>query len=217
MNDFIKQRREVIDTCKWLAAKGFVFGTWGNVSVRLEDGNLLITPTKLDYNLMQPEDLIVMSPSGEIIAGHRLPTSEREIHRGIMNRRKNVGAIIHMHSPFAMAACALSSGIPPISEEMCQLIGGEIPITDAFVPSADHAGLGTMVTDCIRDKNAVLIRNHGPVCCGGDLAEACLCCEVVEKSAMIYLHLQRYFRINVIAEEHVIAGRRYFTEAYGQS
>ena len=116
MNDCVELRQQVIDACLWLVEKGFVFGTWGNISVRLDDGNILITPSKVKYQTMTPDDLVVLAPDGSVVSGHHLATSEREIHRGIMNRRKDVGAIIHMHSPYAMAAAAQESDIPPISQ-----------------------------------------------------------------------------------------------------
>ncbi|MBQ7726631.1 MAG: class II aldolase/adducin family protein, partial [Clostridia bacterium] len=87
MNDCKELRKEVIDTCLWLKSQGLLFSTWGNISVRLDDGNILITPSKVDYDIMMPEDLVVLSPEGKQISGTRLSTSEREIHRRVMNKR----------------------------------------------------------------------------------------------------------------------------------
>lgn len=217
MKDSQLLRQSVIDCCLWMEEKGFVIGTWGNVSVRLEDGNILITPSRINYHEMTPDDLVVLTPEGKVVNGHRLPTSERELHRGIMNKRADVQAIIHSHSPYAMAAAALESGIPPISEEMCQLLGGGIPLSQRFVPSEKHIELGQVVTDSLGTSNAVLIRNHGPICCGTSLEEAKVCCQVVEKSAKMYLHMGAVQKINIIDEHWVSAGRRYYLEAYGKT
>lgn len=216
MKDCEAARRAVIDACRWLQKEKYVFGTWGNISVRLDDGNILITPSKVAYDTMEPEDLVVLAPDGTVVSGFRLATSERELHRGIMNRRSDVGAIIHAHSPYAMAAAATGAGIPPISEEICQMFGGEIPITEHFVPSEQHVALGEEVTRSIGDKNAVLIRNHGPVCCGADLESAKLCCQVVEKAAMMYL-LLRNSGYCPVEEPWVTAGREYFLHGYGKT
>ena len=70
-------RREVIESCRWLLEKNLTIGTWGNISVRLNDGNILITPSKVGYDVMRPEDLVVLAPDGRIVDGFRLPTSER--------------------------------------------------------------------------------------------------------------------------------------------
>ena len=217
MNDCKELRQEIIDTCLWLKAQGLVFSTWGNISVRLDDGNILITPSKVDYDTMTTEDLVVLADDGTQVSGHRLSTSEREIHRKVMNKRSDVGAIIHMHSPYAMMAAARNEGVPVISEEMCQLLGGAIPLSGEFVPSDMHEKLGQVVSDSVDHTNAILIRNHGPMCFGKTLAEARVCCQVVEKSCKMYIHLLAAGGIQTVSEENVARGRDYFLNSYGKS
>lgn len=217
MRDTTEARREIIQTCLWMREQGLVYGTWGNVSARLDDGNILITPSKVPYEEMRPEDLVVLTPDGSTVSGTRLSTSERELHRGILNARKDVGAIIHTHSPFAMAAAARNEDVPVISEEMCQLIGGPIPLTKAFVPSHEHVKLGRMTVDSLTPANALLIRNHGPICFGRTLAEARVCCQIVEKSCLIYLQLLASGGLQTIADEYVAAGRDYYLNGYGKT
>lgn len=217
MNDCLELRQQIIDTCLWLKAQGLILGTWGNISVRLDDGNIMITPSRLEYELMKPEDLVIIAPDGTQVSGQRLSTSERGIHRKVMNKRPDVGAIIHMHSTYAMAAAARNEGVPVVSEEMCQLIGGEIPLSSKFVPSDMHEELGTVVSESVTNSNAVLIRNHGPVCFGKDLEEAKICCQIVEKSCKIYLHLLSAGEIQTISEENIVRGRYYFLNSYGKS
>ena len=217
MKDSVELRQEIIDTCLWLKSQGLVFSTWGNISVRLDDGNILITPSKVEYEIMKPEDLVVLAPDGTQVSGTRLSTSEREIHRMVMNKRKDVGAIIHMHSPYAMMAAARNEGVPVISEEMCQLLGGAIPLSYEFVPSDMHKKLGEVVSDSVTDTNAVLIRNHGPMCFGSTLKEARVCCQVVEKSCKMYLHLLAAGGVQTISDENVARGRDYFLNSYGKS
>ena len=213
-----KIRKEIVDVCLFLRDKGYVFGTWGNVSVRLPDGNMLITPSRIDYAEMRTEDIVEITTDGKIILGDKLPTSEREIHCGIMRIRPDVGAVIHTHSPSAMACCALPDGIPVISEEMCQLLNGEIRVTDKFVPSDEHAELGREVCRKIGNANALLIKNHGPVCLGRTLKEALVCCQVVEKTADNYLKLSATnLPINTLGKEFVGRGRDYFINKYGKS
>ena len=210
-------REDIIRTCLWLTEKGLVFRTWGNVSARQPDGNYLLTPSRVPYDSLTPEDLVVLSPDGEQLDGFRLSTSERELHRGILNKRPDVGAIIHMHSPYAMAACAREGGVPVISEEMCQMIGGPIPLTARFVPSHLHRELGEAVAAAVTESNAVLIRNHGPVCFGRDLAEARTCCQVVEKSCQIFLAIAAAGAYNILDGDAVRAGRDYYLNSYGKT
>lgn len=217
MYDCLEIRQKVIDCCLWLQEKGLVIGTWGNVSVRLADGNILITPSKVEYDIMKPEDLVVLAPDGTVVKGFRMSTSEREIHRGVLNKRPDVNAVIHTHSAYAMACCAIEGGIPPLSEEMAQLLGGGIPLSKRFVPSERHVELGEVIVDSLGEANAVLIRNHGPVCCGRSLEEAMVCAQVVEKSAQMYLSIREGGGEQVIEDRWVKAGRIYFTDAYGKT
>ena len=217
MNDCKELRQEVIDTCLWLKSQGLVFSTWGNISVRLDDGNILITPSKVDYDSMTTDDLVVLAPDGRQVSGTRLSTSEREIHRKVMNKRTDIGAIIHMHSPYAMMAAARNEGVPVISEEMCQLLGGAIPLSSEFVPSDMHEKLGIVVSDSVDETNAILIRNHGPMCFGKTLAEARVCCQVVEKSCKMYIHLLAAGGIQTVSDENVARGRDYFLNGYGKT
>lgn len=210
-------RCQIIEACRWLREQGLVFGTWGNISVRTEDGNIMITPSKVDYYEMLPEDLVLLSPDGNVIRGHRLSTSEREIHLGIMRCRPDVRAIIHTHSPYAMACAAGNEPVPPFSEEICQLIGGAIPLTHHFVPSAEHVRLGRVTVESLTQANAILLRNHGPVCFGRSLEEAKVTCQVVEKSCKIFMHLRAVGEYTTVPEEHVIGGREYFLHSYGKT
>ena len=217
MKDCKELRQEIIDTCLWLKSQGLVFSTWGNISVRLDGGNILITPSKVDYDTMTTDDLVVLAPDGTQVSGTRLSTSEREIHKKVMNKRLDVGAIIHMHSPYAMMAAARNEGVPVISEEMCQLLGGAIPLSSEFVPSDMHVKLGEVVSNSIDQTNAILIRNHGPMCFGKNLAEARVCCQVVEKSCKMYIHLLAAGGFQSISDENVARGRDYFLNGYGKT
>lgn len=212
-----KLRLEVIDTCRWLRQQGLVFGTWGNISVRLEDGNILLTPSKVDYDIMEPEDLVVLAPDGEVVSGHRLSTSERELHLSIMKKRRDINAIIHTHSTYAMAAAARGQEVPAFTDEICQLIGGPIPVTHRYVTSSKHKELGQVTAESVTEANAILIRNHGPMCFGRDLKEARVCCQILEKSCEIYLHLLAAGGLCPIPQEDVAGGRDYFLNSYGKS
>lgn len=218
MKDSQELRQKIIDGCLLLRDYGYIFGTWGNFSVRLDDGKYLLTPSKVDYSEMRPDDLVVINKDGIKIDGNHFPTSEREIHRMILNKRQDMNVVIHTHSPYAMACSALEEGIPALSEEMCQILGGDIPLSYRFVPSDMHEELGVVVSNSIGKANAVLIRNHGPVVLGRTIEEALVSCQVVEKSAQIYISLlSTNKKINFLSREIAERGRDYFVNKYGKS
>jgi L-ribulose-5-phosphate 4-epimerase len=209
-------RKSIIDNCLRLKSIGFVTGTWGNISVRRNDNNMIITLSRIDYDIMKPEDLVIVTLDGKETIGTNNPSSEREVHRLIYNARVDIHAIIHCHSQYVTAAAAIGAPIPAIIEEMCQLIGGEIPVTTRFIPSSHHSELGEETANALGNMNAVLIRNHGPVCCGRDLNETLLTCQVAEKAAMIYIHTNHNNSAKEIPAEAVRDGRDYYLNKYGK-
>lgn len=157
---YMEIRQAIIDACLWLQDTGMVIGTWGNVSVRLDDGTIMVTPSKIDYEDLTPADMAIVDMAGSKLEGEHSPTSEMHVHRLIYVNRPDVGAVVHCHPIYASAMCAADHGIPVIFEEMSQMIGGEIPITAEYVNAGQHVRLGEVTAEALGDKNAVLIRNH---------------------------------------------------------
>ena len=215
MNEISNIKESMMKACLWLQEKGLIIGTWGNVSVRWKD-SIVLTPSRICYDRMRPEDMVVIDSTGNIVDGYNSPSSEKDVHRLIYLKRKDVGAVVHCHSEFATAMSSAGKPIPAIVEEMSQLIGGEIPCTSVYIPAGHHLELAEEVAVTISDKNAVLIRNHGPVCCGRDLDEALLSCLVAEKAAKMYLSLCRSFNPLVIVDEHVAEERYRYVYKYGK-
>lgn len=212
---FKELKQDIIDTCLWLEKKDLVVGTWGNVSVRTDEDTIIMTPSKIAYKDLTLDDLVTIDYDGNVVEGTHSPTTEREVHRLIYLARPDVMAIIHCHPVYASAMCATTSSIPPILEEMTQLVGGEVPITPEYIRAGDHFALGTAAAKYIGDKNAVLLRNHAPVCCGKDLDYARITCLVVEKAARCYIGLKDKFDIKPIPEEFVELEHTRFFKDYG--
>ncbi len=213
--DDLNIRLQIIEACKWLTSMKLVYGTWGNISVRYGDG-LLITPSRVDYDVLSPEDMVYMDFDGKILSGSRIPSSEREIHRLVLKNRTDAGAVVHTHSPYACAAAAAGIELPPLIEEIPQLIGGAVPCTPYYIPGGEHLRLAELTVSTIGDKNAVLIKNHGPVCCGVSLEEALTCCQVTEKAAFMTLTLNGHTAYTAIPDEDVREERQRYLFKYGR-
>ena len=212
---YLELRKQIIDTCLWLQEKDLVRGTWGNVSMRVDD-TILLTPTKIPYNVLKPEDMVIMDYEGNIVEGFRIPTSECELHRLIYLTRADFNCIIHYHPVYASAMCATGEAIPPIFEEMSQLLGGEVPTTPEYIRSGDHRALGEAAAKYIGQKNALLLRNHAPVCVGDNLEDTKVACLVLEKAAACYIALKGKFDIKVIPDEAVALEHHRFLHEYGK-
>lgn len=211
-----EERIDIIKICKLLQSMEYFMGTWGNVSMRIGQ-HILLTPSRVDYDSMVPNDMVVINMDGDKVEGERNATSEKEVHRQIYCKREDIGAIIHAHTPKAMALSATGMAeVPCVVEEMSQLIGGSIPLTKEYVPAEQHILLGKAAAEAIGDKNGVILRNHGPVSCGKDLAEAVLVSRVIEKASTIYLSLLGQLKVNEIPQKHVESERYRFLYTYGK-
>ena len=209
------ERKEIIKVCKELQACGFITGTWGNVSVRYQNG-FLLTPSRVEYSEMKPEDLVLVGMDGRKISGERLPSSEKEVHRQLYIKRPDIGAVVHCHSTYASAVSAAGVDIPPFLEEISQLIGDGIRCTKEYVRAGEHEKLGKQAAAFIYQNAAVLLKNHGPVCSGKDIAEAFLCCLVVEKAARIFLALETGLHVQTIPEDAVALEHDRYKNTYGK-
>jgi len=203
----------IIEKCRVLEKMGYFIGTWGNISVRVPEG-FIVTPSRIGYDIIQPSDFVVVSAEGKVVAGHRLPSSETEIHRAVLNKKGNVGAIIHSHSPYATAVSCLHLAIPPFVEDLVQIIGGHVNCT-RYVPAGQHTRIAEEVANTIGDENAVLLANHGVMCCGRDLEEAFVASQILEKAAFMMLAAAAKGEVIPIPEEDVRSERHRFLYKYG--
>jgi L-fuculose-phosphate aldolase len=209
--EFIKA--EIIGKCRLLERMGYFIGTWGNISVRVP-GGLIVTPSKVQYDVITTSDFVTVSNDGTVLAGHRLPSSEAEIHRALLNKKSNIGAVIHSHSPYATAMSCLHRPIPPFVEDLVQIIGGQVNCT-RYVPAGQHKKIAEEVANTIGEENAVLLANHGVICCGRDLAEAFVASQIVEKAALMMLAAGTLGKVISIPDEFVKSERYRFLYKYG--
>lgn len=213
--DTVQLRKHLIDTCRTLQQLGYVIGTWGNVAVRVRDG-LLVTPTRLGYDVMTPDDLVVASlDDGSVVRGTRLPTSEVHLHRHICNRRDDLHVLIHNHSPQATAVAVMGLPIPCIAEDQAQILGGAIPCS-RYVVSSRHQDFARAAADALGDTAAaVLLANHGVVVGARDLDEALAASRVLEKTATMFLLARAGGSVTTLDDDTAAEERHRYLHKYG--
>ena len=215
IKDTLEIRKKVIEACIFLQKTGYFIGTWGNISVRVENG-FLLTPSRIDYRKMQPEDLVLMSWDGTKMKGHRLPSSEMNLHRLILKKRQNLGAMIHTHSPYASTVACTRKTIPVITEEMSQIIGNEVRCTK-YIPAGRHMPFAKEVCQTMGNlSSAVLLSNHGAVVGGRDLSEAVVAAQVLEKVSFIFINSKPIGGSKIIPDELIKEERDRFLYKYGK-
>jgi L-ribulose-5-phosphate 4-epimerase len=182
-----RARHEVITYCHRIQAEHLVYSTAGNVSTRIADEPELIamTPTSLAYDALEPEDICIVTTGGELVEGRREPTSELPLHTLVYQRRPEVGAIIHTHSPAAMTMCVLGWDLPPILTGMVEATGGEVRCAPYSRPTTPE--VADYTEEALRDRGSCFMRHHGLLSIGADLAHAFFTASVTEGAAQVYL------------------------------
>jgi L-fuculose-phosphate aldolase len=181
-------RSEIVRVARELRRRGLAIGTSGNVGARLPDGRIAITPSTMDYDVMTPGDIVILTPEGAPSEGRRQPSSEVRIHLQVFAARADVLAIVHTHSPFATAWAATRRPLPAVHYVMATLVApGRDTIRCAPYATFGTEELARHASQTLGEDNAVLLANHGAVAAGTSLAGALLRAERIEELAMLAL------------------------------
>ena len=176
-------RMRVIAACRELARRGLTHGTSGNVSLRHDEQRFFVSPSGMDYELLQADDVPLVDLDGRWFGRHR-PSSEWRFHRDILRSRPDVGAIVHTHSPRATALACTGRGIPAF-HYMVAIAGGS-DIRCAPYHTFGTQELSDAALAALRDRRACLLANHGVIATGADLASAMRLAGEVENLALQY-------------------------------
>jgi L-fuculose-phosphate aldolase len=177
----LRQREEVAQACRSLAAAGVVSGTSGNLSAREGDA-IAVTPTGGVLAEMTAEMVTVVDRAGNVIDGGLAPTSEVDLHLGVYERY-GAGAVVHTHAPHATALSCVLDEVPCVHYEML-LLGG--PVRVAPYRTFGTPELASAVLDALEGRTAALMANHGTVAYGSDVAGALRATEVLEWACTLY-------------------------------
>lgn len=208
-------RERIVTVGRTLLEKGLVAGTWGNISARLPDSELIaVTPSGRDYRTLKAEDVVIVSLDGMIVDGHLKPSSELPLHLAIYRTRSDIGAIVHTHSIFASACAVARKAIPPIIEDLIQVTGGSVDVAEYALPGTEELALNA--AKALNGKKALLLANHGVIGCGDSLEEAVTACELVEKAAQIYIYATQLGGAVVLDEKDVQIMHTFYKEHYRQ-
>ena len=181
-------RRQVIEGGLRLVKEGLVARTWGNISIRVDDTHMLITPSGRTYEELTPADIVLVNYHTSKHEGPILPSSEKELHCEIYRTRKKVHAVIHTHQMNASTVATAHREVPPILDDMAQIIGPTVRVADYALPSTRKITKKTV--KALKGRNAALMANHGAVCVGRDLDEAFVVCQVLEKACKAFIEAE---------------------------
>jgi len=210
MSDETRLRDAVCRMGKSLYDRGLTFGSTGNISVSLEDGGWLMTPTNASMGDLDPARLSHINDNGDLIAGDP-PTKESFLHVTMYRERADARAVVHLHSAHSVAVACLdgvdpADVLPPITAYYIMRVG-RLPLVP-YYPPGDKT-LADAVGKLAGKHHAVLLANHGPVVAGTSLENAVYATEELEETAKLFLML-RGTATRLLTPEQVTELRRRF-------
>jgi L-fuculose-phosphate aldolase len=184
-------RKALLKCVLRLCQKGLVQFNSGNVSVRVSEEHLVITPTGISYDDMSEEDLVVIDLNGSLVEGRHKPSSETPMHATVYKNIHDVKAVAHTHSPYALAFATVGKSIPVISTEGLA-VRGPIPVADYACPGT--AAQGWAAIKAMKGPPPVmgtLLKNHGVLVTGANLSHAySIACRIEMAAKVFFLALQ---------------------------
>ena len=198
-----------------LPKNGLVTWTGGNVSARdPETGLVVIKPSGVLYDLLRPEDHVVLDLDGSVVEGRCKPSSDTASHLYIYRHRPDVNGVVHTHSPYATAFAALGRPIPVYLTAIADEFGGPIPCAGFALIGGE--AIGEQVIQHIGSSPAVLLKNHGVFTVGKSAQAAVQAAVMVEDVARTVWYALQLGTPDEIAPADVEKLHRRYTQVYGQ-
>lgn len=199
---FNKIAEEIVKICQRLHGRNMLAAADGNISVRLSDSEILITPSGIAKGFMVPEEMSVINLNGDVLRGN--PSSERLMHLEIYRSCDSAKAVIHAHPPTAIAWSIARPELTKLPSDCLSeviLATGDIP----FVPYArpGTAQMGEVLKPFLPKHQAMILRAHGAVAWGQDLDEAYRGMERIEHSAQILATAEQLGGLTKLPDEEI--------------
>ncbi|MEM0944927.1 MAG: 3-oxo-tetronate 4-phosphate decarboxylase [Pseudomonadota bacterium] len=181
-----KLREEMCEVAASIYRRGLTGGSSGNISARTEDGGLLVSPTGTSFGYLDPARLSLLDGSGRHVSGDP-PTKEMPLHAAFYETRAGTGAVVHLHSSYAVALSMLpdidpDNVLPPLTAYSIMRCG-RVKLLPYFRPG--DPAMGDAVRALGGKRIAVILANHGPVVAGKDLTSALYATEELEETAKL--------------------------------
>lgn len=181
-------RDEICDACHKMWQLGWVAANDGNVSVKLEDGTFLATPTGISKSFITPEKLVHIDKDGNVLdglEGYR-PSSEIKMHLRCYAEREDVGAVVHAHPPVATGYAVANVPLDEYSMIETVITIGSVPVTPYGTPSTNE--VPEAIAPYLGEHDVMLLQNHGALAVGADVLTAYYRMESLELFAKISLN-----------------------------
>ena len=178
---FDTQKQEVLNAALKLDRYGLIALSGGNVSWRMDSGEVLVTPSGMIYDDMVPEAILVVDLDGNIIEGERKASVDTEALLYIYKNMPQVNAVIHTHQPYATGLGLVMDELPCNLSTMANATEGPVAVAEYGDPGS--LSMGVEAVKAIGDRLAVVLKHHGVIAVGRDLRQALFSCVYLEEAA----------------------------------
>ena len=182
---FETQKKEIIKAGLKLDRYDLIALSGGNLSWRMESGEILLTPSGMIYEEMEIDDVLVADIVGNILEGKRRPSVDTGALLYIFQQRPDINAVIHTHQPYATAVSLVADELPCNLTTLANAAHGAVKV--APFSSAASIDMGVKAVEYLDDKMAVILKHHGVIAVGKDLKEALYAAVYLEEAAKTYI------------------------------
>ncbi len=179
----VRARDEIVVYAARLYERGLVAGSSGNISVRLADGDLLVTPSGTSLRALRPDDVVRCTPQGRVRAAQGRPTSELPLHLAAYQSRADAFALIHTHPTYSVA-WSKTGGLFPLDTVGALESLGTIAFV-AYAASGTEELAGLCAAAFARGIDTIVMEHHGLSSLGSDLETAFVRTDLAEQTARI--------------------------------
>jgi L-fuculose-phosphate aldolase len=198
---FCKEREQLADICKLLYERNLVTACDGNISMRVSEEHIMITPSRKNKGMLSPDDMIIVDLSGTVIEGSSKASSEFPMHQAIYKERLDVHAIVHTHPVYATAFALAGKTIPNNYLIEAKVILGPTMLAEYGTPGTIE--MVEAIAPLIRKCNSILLKNHGALTYGVDLIDAYNKMDVLESLAKTIIMSKLMGDPIIISEENL--------------
>ena len=210
---FDTQKQEVLNAALKLDRYGLIALSGGNVSCRMDSGEVLVTPSGMIYDDMVPEDILVVDLDGNIIEGERKASVDTEALLYIYKNMPQVNAVIHTHQPYATGLGLVMDELPCNLSTMANATEGPVAVAEYGDPGS--LSMGVEAVKAIGDRLAVVLKHHGVIAVGRDLRQALFSCVYLEEAKTVSVALSTGMPMATMTQEQIDEAVAVF-HRYGQ-
>jgi L-fuculose-phosphate aldolase len=193
MNEF-KIKEQICEIGRRVYARGFAAANDGNISYRLNDKEIICSPTMVSKGFMKPDDICKVDYEGKQLAGTRKRSSEILLHLAVYKHRPDVKAVVHCHPPHATAFAVAGEPIPQCVLPEVEVFLGEVPLAIYETPGTQK--FAETIVPHLKSSNTIILANHGTVTFGPDLEKAFWNSEIIDAYCRILILARQLGRVN---------------------